>query len=317
MEASLLNGRVPVFENIRRRLSDMTTAERKIARVLLGGPATIGLETSTKLARQAGVSGPTVIRFVNHLGFATYMGFQEAVRDEVIARVTTPVELFPKASGASGAADVQDLSDALTTALSETLNRLSSEDIDAAAELLVDPKQKVLIFGGWFSSSLAQHFCAMLQELRAGVEFVDDSASRRVAALCDADRRTTAVAFDFRRYEARTEKLGRAVVEHGGKLILFTDQWLSPLADAASAVLPASVGTARPFESYVSTMAVVEALTARVLDYTSATSRSRFERYGSLVDTMVPHPGFGRGLGLVTESAFAPTGRNEVTPRHK
>lgn len=285
---------IPVFENIRRRLSEMSAAERKVARTLLGGPATIGLETSTKLARHADVSGPTVIRFVNHLGFATYMDFQEAVKVEVIARVTSPVELFPETPNPAGGA-LQDLSDALTSAISETMSRLSAEDINAAADLLADPRQKVIVFGGWFSSALARHLSAMLQELRPGVDFVDDSPSRRVAALCDADKRTTAVAFDFRRYEARTEKLGRAVVEQGGKLILFTDPWLSPLADVASAVLPASVGTPRPFESYVSSLAVVEALTARVVDITSTTSRARFERYGSLVDTVVPHWEYLRG----------------------
>lgn len=281
-------GGISVFENIRRRLSGMSAAERKVARTLLGGPATIGLETSTKLARHADVSGPTVIRFVNHLGFATYMDFQEAVKVEVIARVTTPVELYPEPESSSSGA-LKDLSDSLVSAVSETLGRLSIEDIDAAAELLADPRKKILIFGGRFSSSLARHLWAMLQELRPGVEFVDDSPSQRVAALCDANKLTTAVAFDFRRYEGQTERLGRAVVNQGGKLILFTDPWLSPLSDVANAVLPASVGTPRPFESYVSCLAVIEALMLRLVDVTAATSRARFERYESLVDALVPH----------------------------
>lgn len=293
---------ISVFENIRRRLSGMSAAERKVARTLLGDPATIGLETSTKLARHADVSGPTVIRVVNHLGFSTYMQFQEAVKVEVIARVTTPVELYPKPEGGSGGA-LQDLSDSLVSAVSETLGRLSVEDINAAADLLADPRMKILIFGGWFSSSMARYLCAMLQELRPGVEFVDDSPSRRIDALCNADKRTTAVAFDFRRYEGQTEGLGRAVVGQGGKLILCTDPWLSPLSDAASAVLPASVGTPRPFESYVSSLAVVEALIARLVDMTAATSRARFERYESLVDAVVPHREYHREFEVEAPAA--------------
>jgi DNA-binding MurR/RpiR family transcriptional regulator len=209
--------------------------------------------------------------------------------------VTTPVELYPEAQSAGGGA-LEDFSATLGSAISDTLNRLSPEELATAAELLADPRRKVLVFGGWFSSSLARHLSAMLQELRPGVEFLDEARTQRVAALCDADKRTTAVAFDFRRYEAETEKLGRALVEQGAKLILFTDPWLSPLADVASAVLPASVGTPRPFESYVSSMAVVEALTARVVDLTSAASRARFERYGSFVDTLVPHWEYRRGI---------------------
>ncbi|PTT68765.1 MurR/RpiR family transcriptional regulator [Arthrobacter sp. HMWF013] len=279
---------VPVFENIRRRLSEMTSAERKVARALLGGAATLGLESSTKLAGHAQVSGPTVIRFVNHLGFATYAEFQDAVKTEVVARVTSPVEQYPESHSLADN-PLSDLSDILCAAISETMSRLSENDIKAAADLLADPRRKILVYGGWFTSSLARHLAAMLRELRPGVEFVDDAPSRRVAALCDADKRTTVVAFDFRRYEADTEKLGRALVQQGGKLVLFTDQWLSPLSDVASAVLPAVVGTPRPFESYVSSLALVEALTARVVEMTADSSRARFERYASFVDTLVPH----------------------------
>ncbi|TDK24528.1 MurR/RpiR family transcriptional regulator [Arthrobacter crusticola] len=300
---------LPVFESIRRQLSEMSAAERKVARTLLGGPAATGLASSTKLARLAQVSGPTVIRFVNHLGYATYADFQDAVKVEVVARVTTPVELYPEAQSAGGGA-LEDFSATLGSAISDTLNRLSPEDLAAAAELLADPRRKVLVFGGWFSSSLARHLAAMLQELRPGVEFVDEARTRRVAALCDADKRTTAIAFDFRRYEAETEKLGRALVDQGAKLILFTDPWLSPLAEVASAVLPASVGTPRPFESYVSSMAVVEALTARVVELTSAASRARFERYGSFVDTLVPRWEYRRGI----DGSEPAAGSSAVTP---
>ena len=293
---------LPVFESIRRRLSAMSAAERKVARTLLGGPAATGLVSSTKLARLAQVSGPTVIRFVNHLGYGTYAQFQEAVKVEVVARVTTPVELYPETRDTAGGA-LDDFTATLTAALSDTMSRLSAEDIEAAAHLLADPRRKVLVFGGWFSSSLARHLSAMLQELRPGVEFLDETRTHRVAALCDADKRTTAVAFDFRRYEAETEKLGRALVDQGAKLILFTDPWLSPLSDVASAVLPASVGTPRPFESYVSSLAVVEALTARVVEVSSTSSRTRFERFGSFVDTLVPHWEYRRDAGAEDTAA--------------
>lgn len=301
---------VPVFDGIRRRLSEMTSAERKVARTLLGGPATIGLESSTKLAGHAQVSGPTVIRFVNHLGFATYADFQEAVKVEVAARVTTAVELYPETHNGTGGSlaaggALDDFSGALCSAISDTMSRLSTEDLNAAADLLTDSRRKVLIFGGWFSSSLARHMAAMLQEMLPAVEFVDDAPTRRVAALCSADRRTTLVAFDFRRYEAETEKFGRAIVDQGGKLILFTDQWLSPLSDVASAVLTASVGTPRPFESYVPTLAVVEALTARVVETTAASSRARFERYASFVDALVPHWEHRRDIGVLDKAAGA------------
>jgi DNA-binding MurR/RpiR family transcriptional regulator len=67
-----------VSERIRQRLGTLSPSERRLARALLSGPPTIGLESSVRLAQHAGVSGPTVSRFVtNQLGFGSYADFQQ------------------------------------------------------------------------------------------------------------------------------------------------------------------------------------------------------------------------------------------------
>src|SRR4051794_31653664 len=83
-----------VSERIRRSLGDLTKAERKVARVLLSGPPTVGLESAGQLAALAEVSGPTVSRFVARLGFERYAAFQQALRDDLSARLLSPVEVY-------------------------------------------------------------------------------------------------------------------------------------------------------------------------------------------------------------------------------
>ena len=65
-----------------------------MARALLAGPATIWLESSVRLARHAGVSAPTVSRFIAQLGFASYGAFQRVLHEELNARVMSPVEVY-------------------------------------------------------------------------------------------------------------------------------------------------------------------------------------------------------------------------------
>lgn len=73
----------------------LTVSERKVARVLLSGPPTAGLESSAKLAEHVGVSGPTISRFVTHqLGYQNYAAFRQALREEISARVLSPVEVY-------------------------------------------------------------------------------------------------------------------------------------------------------------------------------------------------------------------------------
>ncbi|MGH3155468.1 MAG: MurR/RpiR family transcriptional regulator, partial [Streptosporangiaceae bacterium] len=99
------DAKVPgLSERIRQRLSELSPSERRVARALLAGPPTIGLESSVRLARHAGVSGPTVSRFIAQLGFANYAAFQRALHEEIAARVMSPVEVYRRHSASRNSA---------------------------------------------------------------------------------------------------------------------------------------------------------------------------------------------------------------------
>ena len=72
---------------IRDRLTDgsvtLTRSDLKVARALLSNYPAAGLNTVAHLAQVAGVSGPTVVRFVARLGFEGYPDFQQALLAEV------------------------------------------------------------------------------------------------------------------------------------------------------------------------------------------------------------------------------------------
>src|SRR5919197_3905640 len=88
------SGSLGVTERVRRSLGELSRSERKVARALLSGPPTIGLESVSQLAARAGVSGPTVSRFVARLGFDNYAAFQRSLREDLSARVLSPVEVY-------------------------------------------------------------------------------------------------------------------------------------------------------------------------------------------------------------------------------
>ena len=91
---ALRRRRLGVAERIRRSLGELSKSERKVARALLSGPPTIGLESVVQLAQRAEVSAPTVSRFVARLGFDNYAAFQHTLREDLSARVLSPVEVY-------------------------------------------------------------------------------------------------------------------------------------------------------------------------------------------------------------------------------
>jgi DNA-binding MurR/RpiR family transcriptional regulator len=76
--------------------------------------------------------------------------------------------------------------------------------------------------------------------------------------------------------------MGRLASQRGAKVVLFTDQWISPLADSADVVLQATVSEPRPFESYVAPLALVETVIARVVESDLDGHRKRFDAFNRL-----------------------------------
>src|ERR1700716_178256 len=100
-----------VGELVRQRLNSLSPAERKLARVLMASYPIAGLESVARFAERARVSPPTVTRFITKLGFRGYPEFQETLRTEVQARLSSPVARYRDLEPARGTDSV--LSDAL------------------------------------------------------------------------------------------------------------------------------------------------------------------------------------------------------------
>jgi DNA-binding MurR/RpiR family transcriptional regulator len=276
-----------VTERVRRSLGELSRSERKVARALLSGPPTIGLESVSQLAARAEVSGPTVSRFVSRLGFDNYAGFQQALRDDLSARVLSPVEVYRSHLADSDHAPLARAGNALADAVTGTLAQLSPPDFERASSLLADERHRVLVTGGWTSHLLAAMLTSLLRPFRDGVHHVPSLAAERAAALAELSRRDTVVLFDFRRYELDTFEFARLARDRGARLVLLTDPWLSPIADLADAVLPAQVDGPSPFESLTPTVALVETLATDVARRLGAAGNDRMERYGSIADQWV------------------------------
>lgn len=267
-----------VGELVRQRLDSLSPAERKLARVLLASYPIAGLESVARFAERAGVSPPSVTRFITKLGFRGYPEFQESLRHEVQARLSSPLARYRDERPPRGADSV--LTDALEVAshnLKATLDVLSHRDANEAVELLADVRRAVLVLGGRVSAPLARYLATQLHLLRPGIGLVDAERSSPAQRLIDMRKADVLVVFDFRRYQADTIESARVASTRGCHVILFTDPWLSPASAYARQVLVSSVDTAGPFDSLVGATAVVEAVVAAVLSRLGPRAQSRMQ----------------------------------------
>jgi DNA-binding MurR/RpiR family transcriptional regulator len=138
-------------------------------------------------------------------------------------------------------------------------------DLQAAVDLLTDPRLRIHFLGGRFSRYLAGIMRTHLMQLRADTHFIDDVASDMTDALVDIGKRDVVVVFDYRRYQVDVIRFARQAATRGARIVLFTDPWKSPVAAVAAVTLMAPVETISPYDTMVPAAAQVEAFIAALV----------------------------------------------------
>ena len=270
---------------LRARLESLTRAERQTAGMLLDDYPVSGLGSITTIAVGAGVSTPTVVRLVRKLGFESFGGFQEALRREVAAKISDPIrkrELW--SSPAPNTHIVRRFADAVMTNIERTLAETDSASFDAAATLLADPARKVLITGGRITRSLADYLFNHLQVIRPQVMQLGVAPGVWPHYLLDARPGDIIVVFDIRRYENALLRLAELAQRRGAEIVLFTDQWGSPIGKVARHRFACRIEAPSAWDSSAAILLLVEALIAAVQDLNWAESRRRMEELEDIFD---------------------------------
>ena len=214
---------------LREHYNTFSPTERKVARVLLNQYPIVGLETIAQWAQKAAVSGPSVLRLVNKLGFDSYTGFQEALRLELDAQLQSPLLRRDPNTEAPQQGFVHNFTQNIQKLLQQTAQHLLTEDFDTVVDWLAQPRHRLWLLGGYITGPLAEYFCNHLQTIRGQVSLLRPVARTWADSLVDMGKNDVIIVFDIRRYWPELKPLMKLASERKCKLILITDQWTSPL----------------------------------------------------------------------------------------
>ncbi|OBZ93050.1 RpiR family transcriptional regulator [Pararhizobium polonicum] len=250
-----------VSDVINAHFAVLTRAEKQLAATLLDNYPVSGLGSITTVAENAGVSTPTVARMVQKIGFRGFPDFQQRLHQELEATISNPISKHDRwAANAPGTHILNRFADAMMNNMRATLAQLETAEFDGAAAMIADRKRNVYLVGGRITRALADYFFTHLQVIRSGVTQIASNSSSWPHYVLDMKKGDVLIMFDIRRYEQEMETLAKIARERGVEIILFTDQWSSPVAKSARRVFRIQIEAPSAWDSSVVILFAVEAL---------------------------------------------------------
>lgn len=272
-----------IAERLRLQSAELTAAERKLMAALFSNYPMAGLASITEFAREADVSTPSVLRLAKKLGFSGFPAFQEELRAELSAQLQNPIAKQERWS--TDAPDAHILNRSAVAAaenLSGSLRLLDHRVFDQVVGLLNDRKRRIHCGGGRITHAIAGYLAMHLQMARPHVSLIPSAASHWPQYALDLGKGDVVVLFDIRRYDARMLEFAASAKERGARIVLITDQWISPIARLAVHSLPLRIEAPSPWDSNMVPLFVAETLVAATVAASWPATQARIRELESL-----------------------------------
>ncbi|TGW05461.1 MurR/RpiR family transcriptional regulator, partial [Mesorhizobium sp. M2D.F.Ca.ET.145.01.1.1] len=127
------------------------------------------------------------------------------------------------------------------------------------------------------SRHIASMLAGYLLQFRSGVRDIGSLSPADFDLLIDLGKRDLLVVFDYRRYQSDVVSFAQQAKERGVSVLLFTDVWLSPIADVADLTMVAAIDANSPFDTLATAVAQMETVFAHALEGHGAGVRKRIE----------------------------------------
>ena len=266
-----------VSERLAAHRDQMTPSERQLANTLLDDYPIAGLGSITELAQAASVSTSTVARLLQKTGFEGFPQFQMALRSELKEMISDP--LSKRQHWQSDFPDEHILNRYFRQAIEN--QRRSMDDIDPAdfdrlCGILSDLDRMIFITGGRITGTLARYLFLHLQMIRPNVRLVADGGAWP-HDLLDVQKGDAVVVFDVRRYENTTLQMSQMCRDKNAEILLFTDQWRSPIHRIAELTFTARMAVPSAWDSCSPLLMLVECTIAALQESMWDTAMGRNE----------------------------------------
>jgi DNA-binding MurR/RpiR family transcriptional regulator len=260
------DGRMPedesLPERIRRKKSQLSISQQKVARYCLTSSQKAGTLAALRIAEELEVSESTVVRFAVKMGYRGFPDMQAAIRRAWESRAE---EEQPAARGQIAGKAADSLRVDLTS-LQQTIALLELGRLAGAADALVKA-QRIHVCGFRTSFSLAFLAEFHMRQVHRSVRLIDGVGGTQPDDVALIEPDDALLAFTFPVYDDRTIDTIERAVDVGAQTVVVTDSALAPLPIARHLhTLTVRHDSVTFFNSTVAATALLNALVVRMVE---------------------------------------------------
>lgn len=218
----------PFVRHLTEKRASLTPKGKALADFVTANPRQAVFMTTRQLARAAGVSEATVVRFVDRLGYPGYPDFIRDLREFVDAQLTLidRVALAP-VNGATAERVFRVAQEEIAN-LEEFYANADFETIAKASRLLIESRC-IYVTGSRLSYTFAYYLGWSLTKIRGHVHILKGSDSTSIDWLTIAPADSLVVIFATSRYPNELIRLARLARRLGQKLLVVSDSATCPV----------------------------------------------------------------------------------------
>lgn len=223
-----------IIEKIKERMTTMTPGQLKVATYICNHMETVSFQTISQIAQEVSVSETTVMRLSYALDFSGFSEMQKVIRQEILGNLDNSSEV-EDSHGDNPANKYFELLNRDIEILQAVKKQLDIAKVEEAVDLIVNA-DRIFCIGFRTSAVSAMWFASTVSVLRSNVtELISNSSS--YTSVLDATSNSVAVVISFSRYAKETIFWAERIKRIGGKIIVITDNAISPVARIAEVTL--------------------------------------------------------------------------------
>ncbi len=234
---------------------------KNVAKLILDKPNTVATTSMRALAKQAGVTPPTMIRLARELGFENYekfkQVFQASINDQSFGSRASWLQQSSEAEGLPSI--VHELAESGHSNIQHFYQNLDMDEVSKAADLIINaPTVYVVAAGGvhWMAAYLQYVGIMAVPHLRVP----RTSGMGLMEGLIPIKEDDVVLSMAYSPYAKGGVEASQFALSRGARMIYLTDSKAAPLVSKAEVLLLQKTDSPLFYPSMVSVVSAIETL---------------------------------------------------------